>query len=264
MEEVMENCTILIQGKLDLESYEHYISKFINCPVIISTWSDTNIDFSNIPKNFKVTIAPLPSESGNQNINYQITSTLNGLDLVKTKYVIKLRGDEYWSYPENIYESIQRYPDKLHCSSVFFRAWQYAEYHMSDHIIAGTADNIKLLFNSAKYNWENNRLNVSRWKLDGKFNGYIHSHAPEERLTKSYLEIKEPDRFEKEDGRVLMKEHFEIIDINYLKPYKIKANLFQTFWYDNFVPENNYSISHIDKLFSDEPYKLDEDDTNIS
>jgi len=256
----MEDCTIIIQGKLDLESYEHYTNKFVNCPVIISTWAGTTIDFSNLPKNFKVIISPLPLESGDQNINYQVVSTLNALEFVKTKYCIKVRGDEFWTYPENIYQAIISQPDKLHCSSVFFRAWQYAEYHMSDHIIASTTDNLKLLFISTKYNWENNRLNVSKWKIDGKFNGYIHSHAPEERLTKSYLEAKSPERFEKEDGRVLMKENFEILNIDYLKPYKIKANLFQTFWYDNFIPEQNYSISNIDKLFSDEPYKIEQDD----
>jgi hypothetical protein len=59
------------------------------------------------------------------------------------------------------------------------------------------------------------------------------------------------------DGRFLMKEHFNILDINLLKPYKVKANLFKNEWRDNFTPEHNYSISHIDKLFSDEPYKID-------
>jgi hypothetical protein len=253
----MENTTIIIQGKIEQDCYDFYKNKYHSCSVIISTWASTDIDFSELPKNFKLLIAPLPLESGDQNINYQLVSTINALDLVKTKYVIKMRGDEYWSYPENIYQSILSEPNKLHCSSVFFRAWQYCEYHMSDHIIAGMTENIKLLFHKSKYNWDAGRLNVSKWKIDGKFTRYIHTHAPEERLTKSYLEAKEPDRFEVEDGRILMKEYFNIIDIQLLKPYKIKANLFKVEFKDNFIPENNFSISHIDKLFSDEPYKLD-------
>ena len=191
----MEDCTIIIQGKIEQESYDFYKTKYHNCPVIISTWAGTNIEFSELPKNFKLLIAPLPSESGDQNINYQLVSTLNALDLVKTKYVIKMRGDEYWSYPENIYESIKLEPNKLHCSSVFFRAWQYCEYHMSDHIIAGTTQNLITLFTATKHNWNAGRLNVSKWKVDGTFTRYIHTHAPEERLTKSYLEVKESDRF---------------------------------------------------------------------
>ena len=253
----MEDCTIIIQGKIEQESYDFYKTKYHNCPVIISTWAGTNIEFSELPKNFKLLIAPLPSESGDQNINYQLVSTLNALDLVKTKYVIKMRGDEYWSYPENIYESIKLEPNKLHCSSVFFRAWQYCEYHMSDHIIAGTTQNLITLFTATKHNWNAGRLNVSKWKVDGTFTRYIHTHAPEERLTKSYLEVKESDRFEKEDGRILMKEHFSILNIDLLKPYKVKANLFKIEFKDNFIPEKNFSISNIDKLFSDEPYKLD-------
>jgi len=253
----MEDCTIIIQGKLEKESYDFYIKKYDNCKVIISTWAGTNIDFSNIPKNFKIIISPLPSESGDQNLNYQIVSTLNALEMITTKYAIKVRGDEFWSYPENIYEAIKLEPNKLHCSSVFFRAWQYCEYHMSDHIIAGTTENLKLLFEKSKYNWDNGRLNISKWKIDGTFTRYIHTHAPEERLTKSYLEAKDSDRFENEDGRVLMKEHFSILNIDLLKPYKVKANLFKVEFKDNFIPEKNFSISNIDKLFSDEPYKLD-------
>ena len=169
----MEDVTIIIQGKLEQDSYDFYIQKYFNCPVIISTWNNTSINFSNLPKNFKVILAPLPSESGDQNINYQILSTLNALEMIKTKYSIKVRGDEYWSYPENILEFLKKEPEKLHCSSVFFRAWQYAEYHMSDHIIAGTTENLLTLFRAAKYNFENNRLNVSKWKIEGLFHKYV-------------------------------------------------------------------------------------------
>ena len=254
----MDDVTIIIQGKLEQDSYDFYTKKYDNCNVIISTWVDTSIDFSQLPKNFKVILSPLPNESGDQNINYQIISTLNALEMVTTKYVIKMRGDEYWSYPENIYQSIKSAPEKLWSSSVFFRAWQYAEYHISDHIMAGTTENLLLLFKAAKFNYDNNRLNVSKWKVDGKFHKYVKTHAPEERLTKSYLEAKDPLRFEKIDGKFLMKEHFDILNIDLLKPYKIKANLFKKQWKDDFIPERNFSISTIDQLFSDEPYKIPE------
>ena len=252
----MDDVTIIIQGKLEQDSYDFYTKKYDNCNVIISTWVGTSIDFSQLPKNFKVILSPLPNQSGDQNINYQIISTLNALEMITTKYVIKMRGDEYWSYPENIYQSIKSAPGKLWSSSVFFRAWQYAEYHISDHIMAGTTENLLILFRAAKYNYDTNRLNVSKWKVDGKFHKYVKTHAPEERLTKSYLEAKDPLRFEKVDGKFLMKEHFDILDIDLLKPYKVKANLFKKQWKDDFIPERNFSISTIDQLFSDEPYLI--------
>lgn len=252
----MEEVTIVIQGKIIKEAYDFYIKKYFNCKVIISTWVNTDIDFSNIPANFKIILSPVPDKAGDQNLNYQIVSTLAGLEAVTTKFAIKLRGDEYWSYPENIYEEIKLQPDKIHTSSVFFRAWDFAEYHFSDHIIAGKTENLMLLFKSAKFNVDNNRLNVSKWKIDGKFHKYIHTHSPEERLTKTYLEAKDPERFGKMDGRFLMKEHFNILNIELLKPYLIRANLFKKEWRDDFIPERNFSISTIDQLFSDEPYKI--------
>jgi len=52
-----------------------------------------------------------------------------------------------------------------------------------------------------------------------------------------------------------MSEHFNILDIDLLHPYKIKANLFKKEWQDNFIPERNFSISTIEQLFKDDPYK---------
>ena len=261
----MEDVTIIIQGRLDQECYDFYVSKYSNCPVIISTWTNTQINFANLPSNFKVILSPLPLEGGAQNFHYQVVSTLNALEYVKTKYAIKVRGDEFWSFPENILEFVKKDPTKLHCSSVFFRPWQYCEYHMSDHIVAGTTENLLILFRASKYNFDNNRLNVSKWKIDGKFYKFVQTHSPEERLTKSYLEMKEPNKFDKVDGRFLMKEYFQIINIDLLKPYRIKANLFNAEWRDNFIPEHNFSISTIDQIFSDEPYKIPENnDTDFA
>jgi hypothetical protein len=253
----MEDVTLIIQGRLMQETYDFYVKTCTNFPVVISTWVDCNIDFSNMPPNFLVLLSQIPEEPGAQNFHYQIVSTLTALERIKTKYVIKVRGDEFYSNLQYIHNSIRVEPSKIHTSSVFFRSWQYAEYHISDHIIAGTTENLLIMFRACKHNFDTNRLNVSKWKIDGEFTRFIHTHAPEERLTKSYLEAKEPDRFEIEDGRLLMKEYFNILDIQLLKPYKIKANLFKVEFKDNFIPEKNFSISHIDRLFSDEPYKLD-------
>jgi hypothetical protein len=254
----MEDVTVIIQGRLMQDSYDFYIKNYRECPVIISTWIDNKIDFTNLPSNFIVLLSPYPENYGAQNYHLQIISTLNALEKVKTKYVIKVRGDEYYSNIQYILNSIRVQPDKVHTSSIFFRAWQYAEYHISDHIIAGTTENVLIMFNACKYNFDFNKLNISKWKKEGKFFKYVTTHAPEERITKSYLYAKEPYRFEKVDGRILMKQHFDILDIELLHPYKIKANLFKKEWKGGFIPERNYGISTIDQLFSDDPYKIPE------
>ena len=180
----MEDVTLIIQGRLMQETYDFYVKTCTNFPVVISTWVDCNIDFSNMPPNFLVLLSQIPEEPGAQNFHYQIISTLTALERIKTKYVIKVRGDEFYSNLQYIHNSIRVEPTKIHTSSVFFRSWQYAEYHISDHIIAGTTENLLIMFRACKHNFDTNRLNVSKWKIDGKFHKYVGSHSPEERITK--------------------------------------------------------------------------------
>ena len=252
----MENVTIIIQGRLVQDCYDFWIKNYKDCKVIISTWVDTEIKFTNLPENYNVILSPYPYDFGAQNLNLQIISTLTALESVTTKYVIKIRGDEYYSNLQYIRNSILVEPNKIHTSSIFFRAWQYAEYHISDHIIAGTTENLLTMFRETKHNFDTGKVNVSKWKKDGKLFKWITTHAPEERITKSYLTAKEPFRFEKIDGRILMKEHFSILDMELLQPYKIKANLFRKEWNDGFIPERNFSISTIEQLFAEDPYKI--------
>lgn len=246
----MEDVTVIIQGRLYQESYDYYIKTYKGFKVIISTWIDNTIDFKNLPDNFKVILSPYPKEIGGQNLNYQITSTLNGLEAVTTKYTIKVRGDEYWSNLESVLNRVKHSPNKLHTSSVYFRAWSHMQYHISDHMIAGTTENMKVMFESSKYNFDNKLITYLK-------NGVPETYwEPELNLTRSYLMAKEPDKFGRVDGRILMREHFDILDVNLLKPYKIKVNLFKVEFYDNFIPEQNYSISTINQLFSDDPYNI--------
>ena len=251
----MEDVTLIIQGKLYQDSYDFYIKNYTQCPVIISTWTDCKIDFSNIPNNFIVILAPLPLDVGKQNINYQLVSTLNALKRVTTPLVIKIRGDEYYSNIESIYNQIKMEQNKIHTASIFFRAWQFAEYHISDHIIAGTKERVMIMFKETKKNFDTGEMNISKWKLEGKFHRWITTEAPEERITKSYLNSIDPFRYDIIDGVILMKEHFDILDITKLFPYKIKANIWEAEW-DNkeFIPEENYSISNMYQLGSDTPY----------
>lgn len=251
----MEDVTVIIQGKLLQDSYDFYIKNYKQCTVIISTWTDCKIDFSNIPNNFIVILAPLPLDSGKQNINYQLVSTLNALKRVTTPLVIKIRGDEYYSNIESIYNKIKMEQNKIHTASIFFRAWQFAEYHISDHIIAGTKERVMLMFKETKKNFDTGEMNISKWKLEGKFHRWIKTEAPEERITKSYLNAIDPFRYDVVDGVLLMKEHFDILDMKQMYPYRIKANIWEAEWDGReFIPEENYSISTMQQLGSETPY----------
>lgn len=260
----MKEVTIVVQGRISQDAYDFWIKNYKDYNVIISTWVDNKINFSNIHNNFKVVLSQIPAITGDQNLNYQVVSTLNALECVRTKYAIKIRGDEYYSNLENVYNQIKFRPDLIFTSPIYFRHWNFAEYHISDHLIAGTTENLLLMFKETKHNFDTGKLNVSKWILNGKFWKWGHTHCPEERLTKSYLNAKFPNQFEKIDGRILMKQSFSILDLEVLKPYKAKANIYKVEWRDNFIPERNYSISNIEQLFEEEPYKEINNDLHIT
>ena len=162
---------------------------------------------------------------------------------VETDYVIKIRGDEYYSNIEYIAYEIAMNSKKLHCSPIFFRHWEFMQYHISDHIIAGTTSNVKLMFEKTKFYMDNEL--VYNFMDNKKYEFW----EPEINLTRSYLMAKEPERWGKMDGRQLMVDNFEILKIKKLEPYKIVANIFNKQWSEGFIPEQNYSISDINKLF---------------
>jgi hypothetical protein len=238
----MKDVTLIIQGKVSQETLDFYIEKYPTLNVIISTWTDNTLNLSELPISYRVVTQPLPSESGFQNQNYQFVSTINGLHLATTPYIIKIRGDEYYNNIEYIYSQIIQTPEKIHCSPIFFRHWSYMKFHISDHIIAGTRENLLLMFESTKQ------------KVDGGDifhinDGKIHLFwEPEINLTRGYLMAVENDRFGFVDGRKLMIKHFNILDISKLEPYRIVANIFNKIWTEGFIPEQNFSISDVRKL----------------
>lgn len=245
----MKDVTLIIQGRITQETFDFYVKNYKGWNVIISTWVGLDIDYSTLPDSFSLLISKLPEKSGFQNLNYQVVSTLNALNKIKTPYVIKVRGDEQWSNLESVYKSIKLNPNKIWCSSVFFRHWSYTNYHASDHILAGTLENLLIMFQSTKYNFDNELIYYIK---NGNKTMYW---EPEIMLTRSYVKSKLPEKYEKVDGRILMKELFDILDIQLLIPFKIKANIFKT-QYTEFIPERNFSISTIEQLFGETPYTV--------
>jgi hypothetical protein len=232
-----------LQGKILQQTIDFFIKNYPTQNVVISTWIGSKIDLSKLPHSYNVILTKLPKDGGHQNIAYQLLSTNNGLKCVETDYVIKIRGDEYYSNIEYIVNEIAMNPKKIHCSPVFFRHWEFMKYHISDHIIAGTTSNLKLMFGKTKF-YMDNKL-VYNFMDNKKYEFW----EPEINLTRSYLMAKEPERWNKVDGRQLMVDNFEILNIKKLEPYKVVANIFNKEWSEGFIPEQNYSISDVNKLF---------------
>jgi hypothetical protein len=243
----MEEVTLLVQGKITQETYNFFTERYPQYPIVISTWSDHKLDLSYFPKNLTLVLQRLPDTSGDQNQNYQFVSTNNGLNHVITPYVIKFRGDEYYSNIDDILLQVKTNPNKIWCSPIFFRHWSMYQYHISDHVIAGKLENIKFMFQAAKYAFDKKLVFHVRDGVQYPF------WEPEIHLTRSFLMAKYPTNFNELDGKQLMVDNFDILDLKPLEPYKIMCNLFKTYWVGDFTPEKNYSISKIEHLLDDKP-----------
>jgi len=81
----MIDCTIIIQGRCEDSQLKLWIENHSNLPIVLSTWEDYEIDL-NFPQNWKIIKAPYPIRFGNyQNLDYQVQSTLNALNIINTK-----------------------------------------------------------------------------------------------------------------------------------------------------------------------------------
>lgn len=252
----MRNTTILIQGRLTRESLDFYKKNYKGYPKILSLWDDNNIDLSDLSDEFKVVFSERPSFSGRDNRNFQTISVLNGLKLVDTDLVIKIRADEYISNIEYVVEQISFQDDKLYCLPIFFRPWHVYRYHISDHFIAGSKNQLYTMFSAA---------------LEMSNDNFYDRYCNEQFLTLAFLSKKYPhidfyDRgnassefiIEQDntltdnelDGKKYFIESFEILDLQRLKPYQIVANAYGKIFKD-FIPEREYSsISRISMIFN--------------
>lgn len=170
----MIDCTLLIQGKINEESFNLWIKNYKEWKVVVSIWEDDNITKYKIPKAWKVILNNKPKKRFMEhgNLDYQIITTINGLRNSNTEFVIKARTDEYWSNLELVYELIKNNENKIISSSMFFRKWGLYDFHCGDKILAGKKENLELMFNTA--------YNIAK-------EGVLDSKVPETYLGLGYL-----------------------------------------------------------------------------
>ncbi len=154
----LENCTILIQGRIDSECLNLWIKNHKNNNVVLSIWEDEDLSKYKIPKSWKVVVNQYPFVRfrASANLDYQLITTLKGLNSVKTYWVVKVRADEYWSNLDKIYDKMLSNPNKIVTGSMFFREWGLYKFHCSDKILGGTHENLYSMFESTLHNIEIN------------------------------------------------------------------------------------------------------------
>ena len=183
----MDDLTIILQGVVDPLQIELWKANHKNSKVIISTWVDCTFNFDGwLPKNWKLIINPYPllRFAPTANLDYQIISTLGALNVVDTKWVIKMRADEYWSNLDKIYDKMQSNSEKIVSSSMFFRKWGMYPFHCGDKILGGTNDNVTLMFESTLHNLE---IKLWDYKIPESQLGFGYIIAKDTSLNSQYL-----------------------------------------------------------------------------
>lgn len=212
----LENTTVLIQGRANPECLDHYASRY-GPSCIVSTWEGDEVD----PMGMKMVRSIKPKDFGPQNSHLQIVSTLAGLRECSTEFVIKVRGDEYFSNLEYIVDELKK-TSKLLTLPIFFRPHNSFPFHPSDHLIAGRNGQLLMMYRNAL---KNRGLKGWPWR-----------QIPEQLLGASYLEGAEninARRLTKEH----MRAHFDILELDRMRDYRVSWNGKGMVFYNNFDPK---------------------------
>ena len=233
---ILEEVTLLIQGKVQKEQLNLWIKNYSDWNVVVSTWNDFDIECE-LPNKWKLIKSDYPEKYVDmQNIHLQIASTLNGISNIDTKYVIKVRGDEFFTNLQNVYDKMKQIHPKVLVSSIFFRPLGLYPFHISDHIICTSKDNLKIMFEKT----------YEMLKNEARFNNSPESHfgfsfiSAMENWTSydviAYLDV----------NNEMIKKWFDIYDVNELKPYIISQSSPEgrIYYRDNYG-YNEYNIKEL-------------------
>ena len=227
-----DDITVIIQGPLNessLSNIPNYQKTAKN--IIVSTWDrydaktkeylpdDPNVLFitsdSNWAENWR------GRYYNNSNIAFQIITTLNGLDKVKTKYVIKVRSDEIYTDISYFAEAVRANEEKLITNNVLFQLDSKAKFHPSDHVVGGSTNNMRGTFERlenycAKYaEKETDPLTGEELGIKG-----LEEISPETLICICFLQHKGVD-INVDDSKKIMLDNFGVVSAKQMGRYLV-------------------------------------------
>jgi hypothetical protein len=204
---IYDDLSIVLQGVIINSTIDFLCILFMYGRLILSTWD--KYDFPTVKANLEE-----QKIFNNQNIYYQVYTTIRGLYEVKTKYVLKVRSDEIYSDLKDLIDEIFINPDKIITTNIFIRRVNHFSYHCSDHLIGGLTKNIIKMFNGAELLINNNTVKTKHltniiW-------------VPEQVLTFGYFINLYPFKSIKiERCSYLMNKHFKSVHLQKFKKFKV-------------------------------------------
>ena len=146
-----KSVTFIVQGSLTEEALRGIYNYKKLGKVIVSCWdADPKHIVDKVPNDVELIVNKLKEDDSYnfQNIKYHLDSTINGLKKVDTTFVVKVRGDEYFTNMKRFVASIYFHPKKLTVCNFFFR--KNVLFHPSDHMFGGSIETLMDMFSNSK------------------------------------------------------------------------------------------------------------------
>jgi hypothetical protein len=199
--------------KDQIEKVTEYASKN-NIKLIVTYNNLESLEVELKSKNKYLHLNDDPHSKLFNNCYYHINTVLNGLKYVKTRYIVKVRIDSYFSNMSNFINKMKKI-NKIICSSVFVRGYTNnainIKFHPSDILFGGNTENINSAFKLALENYEPGVCEVNIWKP------YIVQEAEKNNITINHLN----------NDTIYVKhmcDTFEVFSIKFNTPYHIRGN----------------------------------------
>ena len=234
--EAGEEFAIIMQGPVNkkagftFNTLKLYRKVYPGIKIILSTWNDTDEavleEISRL--NIQIVTSELPEFSGDSNINFQLRSTIAGLqnlDSNKVKYVLKTRTDQriyspsdYLQFMAGVLEAFPVNSELLKkrlviCNLNMFR---YRKYSVCDMFMFGTYSDMKLYwdipFQKEVQVYDNNKEFYENALAEGQLVSYFFKnigYTPEKTL---------------EDSQQFLGRYFYVIDKNVIDLFWYKYN----------------------------------------
>lgn len=235
---MLNDISILLQGSVNSslnENINYY--RTITDNVILSVYDDQ--DVSNISNCVIVKSVYDKNVYNHGNIWKQTQTTLAGIKAAHTKYIIKIRTDEYYHNIDLFYNKLIENESRLITSNVFFRPFNVVKNHISDHILCSTTDSLLSTFNIVKNLLETNNTNIIYDETRRKYTECV--------IADSFL-VSKGETPNVNNISMLMKKYFSIIPVSRLKPYLVVYNGAKKVWRDNFDPIAECSIEREEQI----------------
>lgn len=172
----IDDTAIVIQGPIQyMDNYtittaRLYREWYPNAPIVISTWKNEATDiFRDECRKINVVLLEndLPAEPGYGHINYQLESSLKGVEYVKNhtsaKFVLKCRTDQrlnrtdFLIYFKNLLKAFPPNGDKINERIIVLFGTKWTPFHSSDFLYFGEMNDMNKLFNIPKQSYEESR-----------------------------------------------------------------------------------------------------------